>query len=74
MDLAVAAERAVGGEPAAAPATELVTWGALPALRRWTLLFAAWTFVALLFASQIYLGMLDHGHSWWRMLLWQATA
>lgn len=29
------------------------------------------TLVALLDASQIYLKMLDHGHSWWRIFLWQ---
>ncbi len=29
-------------------------------------------FLAALFASQIYLGMLTHGHDWWRLFLWQA--
>lgn len=35
--------------------------------------FAGALAAALLFSSQIYFSMLDHGHAWWRILLWQGV-
>lgn len=32
---------------------------------------AFWALWGLLYANVIYLSMLDHGHSWWRLVLWQ---
>ena len=43
------------------------------ALVRASALFAFATFLGLLFSTQIYLGMLSHGHDWWRLLVWQAS-
>lgn len=46
---------------------------ALPAWAGSAMVHGFWTLLALLFASQIYLGMLSHGHQWWRLFLWQAA-
>lgn len=40
---------------------------------RWLALVALFALLALLYANLIYLSMLDHGHSWWRLVLWQLT-
>ncbi len=42
------------------------------ALLRVAVVAALCAFLAALFASQIYLGMLAHGHDWWRLFAWQA--
>ncbi|MCH9646686.1 MAG: sensor histidine kinase [Deltaproteobacteria bacterium] len=40
---------------------------------RWTLpvAFGVTVTVAAVFSSQTYLEMIDHGHDWWRLFLWQ---
>ena len=43
------------------------------ALVRFGALLAFATFLGLLFSTQIYLGMLSHGHDWWRLFVWQAS-
>lgn len=43
------------------------------ALVRFAALLAFATFLGLLFSTQIYLGMLSHGHDWWRLFVWQAS-
>ena len=42
--------------------------------RLWWAVLAFWILLGFLIANQIYLGMLDHGHDWWRLFLWQAGA
>ncbi|MEM9407364.1 MAG: sensor histidine kinase [Acidobacteriota bacterium] len=41
---------------------------------RWTVLAALALVAAALVASQTYLSMLHHGHSWWRLFLWQSAS
>lgn len=40
----------------------------------WWLVLAFWVFLGFVIANQIFFGMLDHEHSWWRLFLWQAGA
>lgn len=40
----------------------------------WWAVLAFWIVLAFLITNQIYWGMRDHGHSWWRIFLWQAGA
>ncbi|MCG8455445.1 MAG: hypothetical protein MI919_04120, partial [Holophagales bacterium] len=50
------------------------TDGEPPLLARrsfWLTTAAIWSFYGLLVANQLYFSMRDHGHDWWRILLWQ---
>lgn len=38
----------------------------------WWAVLAFWVFLGFLIANQIFFGMRDHHHSWWRLFLWQA--
>lgn len=53
--------------------TVLPAWTASVSVRAGALMAFA-TFLGLLFSTQIYLGMLSHGHDWWRLFVWQASA
>lgn len=65
--------------PAAAPSSRDLERPLLPEWARSAPLRAAalagfCLFLGALFASQIYLGMLSHGHDWWRLFAWQTGA
>lgn len=38
----------------------------------WWAVLAFWIFLGFVIANQIFWGMRDHHHSWWRLFLWQA--
>jgi two-component system LytT family sensor kinase len=57
----------------ALPQPEAARTQPVPPSLRWGLVAGFWTLLAFVSATQIYVSMLAHGHSWWRLFGWQLS-